>query len=486
MPFRSKKSKRKGWYGSKSRKYTKKEYQPDEQLKQADKNWITVNYNQFTKHTSGSMLNPVTIFTPEQYVHDNREIVQAISHCYVNCHPVFDQLDNLYEYLSRKNGRKLILDECFQDLSFIFQQHIWWFKKPEIQKNSGWHLNPEIQKISRRHLMYSGLEKSVDPKNLSGTIHFIYHHFNGIKVEEGGGDKTILLAFSGGKGGLATALFYKERGYDVRLFHICGINRAAGDEYEVAKALSERLELPLYVYNIRVNDGYYEDQYVEHPMRNIVIVNAMIHFALDHHIPPNIAFGTFGMDRLAYNCFDVCGGDCTEMWDAYAKIIQTVIPEFRVHIPIPHEGFLEDYWIKYPSLFAMATSCASSLQYRGKYRARVKKFFDLDLEEEYCGICWKCAKDYIFKCDHQLVEADYHYYIICITILKAQFDGERGYPCFDIYEIWNRFFYYNISKSVYHQELRQAKILKTGNISFPHHIVEDYYQFNAFKRVSSI
>jgi len=480
MPFKSKKSKRKGWYGNKSRRYTEKEYKAEEQLTQADKNWIIVNYNQFRKQTYGSLISETTRIVPREY-RDNREIAQAISHSYVNCHPVFDQLDALYEYLSRKNDRELRLDNSFRSLIRVLQQHIWWLSEPAYFNFSE---NFSLPRPSENL-------KPGPPDRFLGHFIYIPNKVSVRKLEpqlvEKGGQKTVLLAFSGGRGSLATALFYKEHGFDVRLFHVCGINREAGDEYEFAKAQAERIELPFYVHNVALNDGYFDEQYMEHPLKNIAICNAMIHFCLDHQLPPHIAFGTYEMDRLAYNCFAVCGAECKEMFEAYEKIVKPIIPDFRISTPLSHEGMAIERLIRNPGYLDMTTSCATSKMLRRYGQARVKKFFGIDVHKQDCGVCWKCAKDYIFRCDYGFVEEpNYHYYIICITILKAQFDGERGYPCFSIYDIWNRFFFYNISKSKFHEELRKAKVRETGNISFPDHVVEEYYRFNAFKRVSSI
>lgn len=471
----------------------KKEYFADSQLRQADKEWIIVNYNQLRYRKSNSIINPV--ITKCEYI-DNRTIAQAIYHPYKNLHPVFDQLDTLYEYLSKKSDKVLELDESFKDLIQIFLQHIWWFSQPGPFSKISWHfiksgadflpapenLGPGPFSETSRHFINSGRDFS-PAERLKGTATFLLSRRK--QEVAGGSPTTVLLAFSGGKGSLATALFYKDQGTDVRLIHICGLNRSKQDEPEYARRQAEKLELPIYFYNIKVNDGYYDD-YSNHPMRNIVIANAIIHFAYIHHLPPNVAFGTFGMDRLAYNHFDTCGGSCREMWDAYEKIVQRCISDFRVRTPLPHSGMAMDRLQKNSSYLDMTTSCATELQHRGILQRRVKKFFHIDIMKQNCGACWKCATDYIYRCDHDMEEPNYHYYIICMTILKAQFDGERGYPCFSIYDIWNRFFYYNIIESKFHEELRKARVLESGNISFPNHVVKDYYAFKSFKRVSSI
>ena len=514
---------RKGWYGQKSRRYTKKEYYPDIQLKQADENWIIVNYNQARYRKTGNLVSPKIL--PGSY-RDNRELSQVISHSYENCHFIFDQFEYLYSYLCKPTQKVLKIDRVFSELVSIFQRHIWWFPKPEFQvrgkkaliydphKNALYleQVKPEFCKIFRKFSTTVPREDSADleiakPEFRSDSPRpFIYDGFtkkfygsaNGdylrgtdttrfllpMRVEPGG-QKTVLLAFSGGKNSLATALFYKEHGFDVRLFHLCGINRAYGDECEIARQQAERIDLPLYVQNVSVGDGYYED-YTIHPMRNIIIANAMIHFAFNHHLPPNIAFGTLEMDRLAYNCFDVCGGDCREIWDAYECIIRTLIPDFRVRTPLSSDEQVYERLRMNPSYRKMITSCATELQHRGICQRRVARFFDYMPEDNRCGVCWKCARDYIYECDHDLAVPNYHYYIICLTILKAQFDGEIGVASHSMQDIWHRFFFYNMRESKFYEELRAAKIRDTGNISFPNHVVEHYYAFNSFKRVSSI
>jgi hypothetical protein len=69
-------------------------------------------------------------------------------------------------------------------------------------------------------------------------------------------------------------------------------------------------------------------QFIEHPMKNYLIANGAIHYCLANGYTPRIAFGNFNKSVLDDNPFEVCAGDCIDMWDVYKPIIQSVIPDF--------------------------------------------------------------------------------------------------------------------------------------------------------------
>ena len=65
----------------------------------------------------------------------------------------------------------------------------------------------------------------------------------------------------------------------------------------------------------------------------MLIANGALNYGIREKIGTQIAFGNFSNSTLEVDPFDVCAGDCKEMWSAYEQIIQTAIPDFKVILP---------------------------------------------------------------------------------------------------------------------------------------------------------
>ena len=259
--------------------------------------------------------------------------------------------------------------------------------------------------------------------------------------------KNIILCFSGGKDSLAASLYYKEQGYNVYLYYLKSVNPIF-DEFTIAEKLAEKLELPLFVDEVKVS-GHHE--WIEHPMKNMIIANGALAYGIQNNIGTKIAFGNYRTSTLYDDEFSYCGGDDVEMWCAYEEIINRIIPDFSVDLCLENLGVTLDTVCKHKDLLDYTISCLGRAGLRDYRHSWVKDKFDIDLPKHRCGSCYKCAVEYIYMADHDLQKYSADYYKYCIDRLRLDAKRETGEKL-PIDRLWERYFFYDRNESKYLQE----------------------------------
>lgn len=335
--------------------------------------------------------------------------MQSIIHNQQNIHPIFTAFDELYRITSDKKFKESLIDPIF-DTSF----------RPlvELFQENGW----------------------------DGFCRFENKDYKPIKVPNAG--KNIIVCFSGGKDSTATALYYLENGYSVTLYHLHGINKMYKDEYISVQKVADQLSIPLIIEDIKIV-GWVKPLYFEHPMKNYIIANRAIQWALRNNIYSQIAFGNFSTSSLEDEEFGVCGGDCFEMWDIYNNIIQQIIPGFKVETPLDNmQDTLNTLFLR-PELLDNIQSCIIPYNYKVRLQRENSSKYDYKIPANRCGSCWKCAVEYITFCDNNIFEYDEKYYKHCLQVLKNTIKKEKGIELKQLEDVWEHYIFYNISKSKY-------------------------------------
>ena len=96
-------------------------------------------------------------------------------------------------------------------------------------------------------------------------------------------------------------MHYQKLGYNIYLYHLRNINKAYPKEYENAEKIAAELGLVLYIEEITLSGNHI---YTEHPMKNMMIANAALHFGIRNNIGIKIAFGNYYTAQLKDNEFD--------------------------------------------------------------------------------------------------------------------------------------------------------------------------------------
>lgn len=330
-----------------------------------------------------------------------------------NLHPIFNDIENLYYYTSEKSSQKtivpLLLDKSFDYLTEVFE-------------------------------VYGGVECDVC---------FTDKQYSPIAVNDSN-DTDILVAFSSGKDSTACALYYKECGYNVTLYHLRGINQTYKDEWQVCQEVAKKLDMPLVIETVSLSGSH---KWIEHPMKNMIIANHMIQYCLRNNQYPLIAFGNFNDSKLASEPFDVCGGDCVEMWEIYEDIMDAVIPGFSVQVPF---DTMTDTWkilLPHREVLDVVQSCIGPYRYREYLKSHNEDKYGIKLLNHHCGSCWKCCLEYCVYADNDIMPYNREYYKHCLEILRKTHSKETKSPKkLSMEAIWKYYFFYDMKESKFFKD----------------------------------
>lgn len=344
--------------------------------------------------------------------------MQRVLHEYHNKSRVFTLLEGLYTYVSDSEymfDDVLWLDKSFKTLCNILQEHLLIFRHPEVKEF-------ELPKLEYKY-----------DQNI----------------------KEVTVCLSGGKDSAAVAYYYKKNGYKVHLYHATGVNKAYGDEKKAAQRIADYLGCDLFIDTIHLVGPH---EFIEHPMKNYVIANGALHYMIDKGYAPVLVFGNFNKSKLDMNEFEVCGGDCIEMWYAYEEIIQSVLPEFKVEIPLETNGNTFDLLSEDKELFNMSVSCMSPFRFREHWKHRVEERHNIRLFDNRCGCCWKCIVESLWLMDFDKMALNEEFYLYGIGILAKTIYKETGVKEESIQAVWENYMFYPIEQSKMYDTLCGLKL----------------------------
>ena len=357
--------------------------------------------------------------------------MQTIVHSkgYRYIHPIFDEFDRLYTALSNNDEvehKQLVkVDDTFETSLEPFE---------DIFNEYG---NCE------RKLKYADKD---------------YPKFKEEKYDR----KNVIVAFSGGKDSTATALYYKSKGFNVYLYHVHGLNRFFPYEQQSAEKVAEYLQMPLIIDNINLSGI---SLYPDHPLKNIIISNMALQWGIENKIGTFIAFGDYYTAVLKDVCFETEGDDCKEMWKIYKPIIKRYCPQFKFETPLINVADTMERLEKDKKLLGLTQSCVMTHRFKNKHNKRVQEKYNIELLPNRCGTCWKCALEYIYYTDKGVLEFNKLYYQYCLEILYRhsavmRVNGSTVYSTeqYDIYKLWDSYFFYNISNSKLYPDLLEYEI----------------------------
>lgn len=276
--------------------------------------------------------------------------------------------------------------------------------------------------------------------------------------------KNIIVCYSGGKDSFSVIKYYQKLGYNVYAYHIKGLNKTFYDEWEVAEKMAAELNVPLYIDKVSYKGNHV---WIEHPLKNMIMVTMALTWGIKNKISTKIACGTFRTAFLEDVAFEICAGDCIDMWKLYDDLVNNIIPGFQVYVP--NENFQTAYEmiLKEPKYLPMTISCLTPNRFRNLFRNRTMHNYNINLMPYRCGCCWKCATEYIWFCDHDVLDFNKQYYIHCLEVLLNTLEQEMGYRIHSIEYVWKSYFFYSTKKSKAYKELKDAFIqsrkIKTTN-----------------------
>lgn len=271
-------------------------------------------------------------------------------------------------------------------------------------------------------------------------------------------NKNMILAFSGGKDSIASALKWREAGYNVYLYHMKKVNRSLSDEWESAQKCAELLDMPIFFDEISYSGKH---KWMEHPMKNMLIANGALSYGIRENISTNISFGNYLTSLLLDNPFDRCAGDCVDMWEFYEKIIQRILPNFKIHCNLDNMNETLEIVSEHKELYEASHSCLCRHSLRDYRNNWVKEKFGITLPRIRCGSCYKCAVEYIFMADHDKTDYSEEYYKYCLNQLSKVMYSENAFPR-SVREVWEHFMMYDMSMSKIYDKMDNTVVLLGG------------------------
>jgi len=215
-------------------------------------------------------------------------------------------------------------------------------------------------------------------------ILFVKGNFKAFKSSS----KLVLVAFSGGKDSLATAITLRKQGYEVVLYLLYGVNRGYLHERKHAQKLAELLQLPYVEERLKMKG---KTEYAEHPLKNGLIFMHMLDYAQKHQIG-RVAFGAQAEETTVQTNLHEDFSDSRECFDALEAWSGV-----DLHLPLNTEtASFEALYEDNPEWFLHLSSCLLP-PYRkpNVQKANLRKFGDVLLPGR-CGSCYKCCIEYVY------------------------------------------------------------------------------------------
>lgn len=302
---------------------------------------------------------------------------------YNSIHPLFDEFDRFYQSTSERKTSKALFEPTFSN-AFLSLEMLF-----NIYADTDYKFN-YIDRI------YPKLKLPI---------------FN---------TKNIIVCASGGKDSVACILHYMKCNYNVYVFHVKGANTGYPDEYKALEQIADKLHIPLHITEIHYKG---KRDWIEHPMKNIMIANMALQYGIENGITTKIAFGNFYTNYMKDNKedFETTAGDQIEMWECYENIIEQIIPNLKMYISGRNYKTTMNMISKHLDILPYTLSCVSPQRFRKIWHDRTQAKYGIQLYDNRCGYCWKCALEYVWLSDHNIIECNKDYHRHCIDILIKQF-----------------------------------------------------------------
>ena len=230
--------------------------------------------------------------------------------------------------------------------------------------------------------------------------------------------KKALVAFSSGKDCVAAVLKLQAQGYSCTLFHVRGTNRK-WSELEYCIKLAHTLGCPLHVRQMDF-EGRAQSRDLENPVHNHVILAQMVEWGAPQ------GFGTYAFGSASHIGDDInpcaCLSDSVELFEDLEAFYRQWVPGFTLAHPVLNET--DAYWTLFnarPDIFAdRAYMSCMTPDYRKPriHSSYVKR--GIALEKSRCGMCEKCAYEYLHYVAFGVEKFNRWYFDKCVSELQIE------------------------------------------------------------------
>ena len=227
----------------------------------------------------------------------------------------------------------------------------------------------------------------------------------------------VMVAYSSGLDSTSHALYWKLQGKDVILFHVKHLNHSYPDEYKFALQFADDYDFPMVIIEPK---WIKQTAYVDNPIKNQTILSYMIDYGrtigcMDY------GMGNYATDRLMDQIQGYWTTDSIELYDAFNDYVRSWLPDYQYHhMPFDKYGAFE--FVVKAHACDNVNSCLRPHRFKDYTHDQTVMKYGVPLIPHHCGVCYKCALEYLMLTDLGYYDLNVPYAKKCIETLRKQ-DG---------------------------------------------------------------
>lgn len=238
-----------------------------------------------------------------------------------------------------------------------------------------------------------------------------------IKFDIPKNEKDVLVAFSGGKDSVASALWLRDNGYNPILVFITNTSNSYPNELEIAENFAKEENMELIVKYIKKKGKY---DFPDDPIKNNFILCQLLDIGIKRGIT-KYTTGCFKHDTLndvnpLYNM-----SDTYELWQEFNYWVGLHFPNYEMMFL--WRGSPETTKFMYTKHFdelPLAMSCVTPYRFQKLRRTQNMSKYNVDLLPNRCGSCRKCCLEWLVGVHLGYLPDNEGFREHCFSILRGQ------------------------------------------------------------------
>jgi len=230
----------------------------------------------------------------------------------------------------------------------------------------------------------------------------------------------VMVAYSSGMDSTSNALYHRAQGKEVILFHVHNLNKSYPDEARYARRFAEHYGLPLVM--VEPVWATAKSAYVDNPVKNQTILAYMVDYGRSIGCT-EYAMGNYATDKLMEQIQGYWTTDSIELYEVFNRYVQGILPGYQYHhMPFDKYRAFEFITRNEPEAWQFVNSCIRPHRFKDYTHNQTEKKYGVQLIPHHCGVCYKCALEYLMLTDLGFYQLNTAYARKCINTLREQ-DG---------------------------------------------------------------
>lgn len=225
----------------------------------------------------------------------------------------------------------------------------------------------------------------------------------------------VIVGYSSGVDSTSQALYQRSIGKNVILFHVKHLNNSYPDEYDSAVRFAKDFGFPIVV----IEPKFIKQKvYIDNPIKNQTILAYMIDYGRTIGCM-NYAMGNYRSDALKEQVEGYETTDAVELFDSFNDYIHGLFSQYVYYdMPFDKYGAFEFVVNNEPRALPYINSCMRPYRFKDYTHDITSRKYNIPLIPHHCGVCFKCALEYLILADLKYYPIDRAYGKKCISSLR--------------------------------------------------------------------